>query len=595
MFSEQLKSLKFLYNAIIMSVYPPPKLDLPVFDSENFNTEALINSFVDFPVAQGDVTLQGVQVNGNLNVDGILTAGAIDLVSLEVQNATIDAGGFLYTDNIDTTTPLGTLDIHSNVTILNPNLLKVNDIDSVTGSLGIGGPATGTINMNSAVLMGSNYLFVDRIDQVVGPLGLNPEGSVEITSIVNPVSISMASPAVNINTEVGDGDLTIGNVANATQTANVNCKLLTKAVESTTTIKSPDITANTIKGITTGLQLGGTGTTLISAASDLSLLGTILKTNVLNPYTTPTGTITSTGSLSVINVTCNQLNTPAVASTGLFGITAVTSISLTAPATSVSNQLLCSTLKANPNTGILAIAGATADGNVTIGIGTNAVQTIGLNAPITNAVQLRSNTIQSQTAAGTCTIGGSNTANVTINPTAATTITGVTLVLQPTTSITISKPPLPNYNALYSNTTGTTTNDSIGRMYSAAFVPAVAENFTTNSSKTYGTLPSLGPGVWYIYGCGQYEVTATTSVTRASLNIYAAIATDTFIQSFSSPTGAVPITTYGMTAGGIICIPSGQTRTYTMDMTIVFNNAGTVKTPAAIAPSTFLFKATRIA
>jgi len=594
-----------------MSVYPPPKLDLPVFDSENFNTETLTNSFVDFPIAQGDVTLQNVQVNGDMNVDGILTAGVLDLVSLEVQNATIDAGGFLYTDNIDTTTPLGTLNMACNLTIADTNSLKVNDIDSATGALGIGGPTTGTISMNSQVSMGGNYLFVDRIDQIVGPLALNPEGSVEITSIENPVSISMTAPAVNINTGVGDGDLTIGNVANATQTANVNCKLLTKDVESTTNIKSPDITANTIKAITTGLQLGGAGTTLISVASDLSMIGTTLKTNVLNPYTSPTGTITSTGSLSVLNVTCNQLNTPAIASTGLLGITATTNITLTAPSVSVSNEILCSTIRANPATGVVAIAGTNGNGNVTIGVGTNATQTIGLNAPITNAVQLRSNTIQSQTAAGTCAIGGTNTANVTINPTAATTITGAslvlnpttsttitgaTLVLQPTTSITFSKPPLPNYVALYSNTLGTTTDGSIGRMYSAAFTPAVSENFTTDTDKTYGTLPSLGAGVWAIFGSGTYEVTGTTSITRAQVTIGSNIlATDVFAQSFNSPTGAVPITTYGMSTGGIISIPNGQNRIYSMNFNITFNQATRVKTPSVIAPSLYIFKATRIA
>ena len=58
-----------------MTAYSPPNLNLDIFNTKNFafatpTALTLSGSYVAFPIAQGDVTLQGVTINGDLTLQG---------------------------------------------------------------------------------------------------------------------------------------------------------------------------------------------------------------------------------------------------------------------------------------------------------------------------------------------------------------------------------------------------------------------------------------------------------------------------------------------------------------------------------------------
>lgn len=78
-----------------MAEYSPPIEDLPIFDASVFITEdtelvnKLKNKFVRYPTAQGNNTLQSVQVNGSLNVNGSSTLnGSSTQVALNIKDNT---------------------------------------------------------------------------------------------------------------------------------------------------------------------------------------------------------------------------------------------------------------------------------------------------------------------------------------------------------------------------------------------------------------------------------------------------------------------------------------------------------------------------
>jgi hypothetical protein len=63
-----------------MSAYNPPKSQPPVFDTTQFDNSEEEN-YLQFPIAQGDQTMQNVLIKKNLTVNGTITTESLNGIS----------------------------------------------------------------------------------------------------------------------------------------------------------------------------------------------------------------------------------------------------------------------------------------------------------------------------------------------------------------------------------------------------------------------------------------------------------------------------------------------------------------------------------
>ena len=163
--------------------------------------------------------------------------------------------------------------------------------------------------------------------------------------------------------------------------------------------------------------------------------------------------------------------------------------------------------------------------------------------------------------------------------------------------ITTTRPITPSYPALYNALTGTGVDGTIGRMYSATYSGGLSTDFLTGGAITYGTLPALGAGVWLLSFYGAYQITGATNITKQQCVISAGAYAPSFSNGIAGndTTGNAPINTYYLSVTGVLAIPSGTTYTCTAAIGLRFDTAGTIKTQAAYGALNFSFTATRIA
>jgi hypothetical protein len=106
-----------------MAIYPPPIENVPIFDTSQFavldSAGNLLQSFVEYPTAQGDITLQNTIVNGTLTVSSTLTSDADIVVTGDLQANTINENntGTLTVGNDTGAILFGGVSTTSNITI----------------------------------------------------------------------------------------------------------------------------------------------------------------------------------------------------------------------------------------------------------------------------------------------------------------------------------------------------------------------------------------------------------------------------------------------------------------------------------------------
>ena len=147
-----------------MAIYPPPIDNLPIFDTTQFeNVDSagnVIQAYVEFPVAQGDVILQDVLVSGTLVVNSTLTAQADLGVSGIIYVNTINentAGGLTIGGNTASTINLGGDGTTTSLTIDATNT-------AMNGSLTMG--TTSLLTANGNVTLGINKFIQTGVNTI---------------------------------------------------------------------------------------------------------------------------------------------------------------------------------------------------------------------------------------------------------------------------------------------------------------------------------------------------------------------------------------------------------------------------------------------
>lgn len=147
-----------------MAIYPPPIDQLPIFDTTQFeNVDSagnVIQEYVEFPVAQGDVILQDAVVTGTLQVNSTLTAQADLGVSGTLYANTINentAGGLSIGGNTASVINLGGDGITSSITIESTNT-------AMNGSLTMG--TTSLLTANGNVTLGQNKFIQTGVNTI---------------------------------------------------------------------------------------------------------------------------------------------------------------------------------------------------------------------------------------------------------------------------------------------------------------------------------------------------------------------------------------------------------------------------------------------
>jgi hypothetical protein len=199
-----------------MSTYKPPRLKLPIFNTEDFislvyKIMAGIGSYVDFPVAQGDITLQGVTLNGlmenglnsidlvtgSILTNGVISAQSAPLNTIDLANGIINlvsgATPKLVTAGIDGQGALFPLSIYNDGTI------QINGIDTAVNAYNqLQLNATSTIDSSITMATSRDVTFDTTLGVVVNTGVLKAKQGLEmVDSFIKMVKTSATYPTDN--------------------------------------------------------------------------------------------------------------------------------------------------------------------------------------------------------------------------------------------------------------------------------------------------------------------------------------------------------------------------------------------------------------
>jgi hypothetical protein len=285
-----------------MSTYKPPRLKLPIFNTEDFISLVYkimsgggSGLYVDFPVAQGDITLQGVTLNGLLEnglnsidlvtgsilTNGVISAQSSPLNTIDLANGIINLVSGATPKVI---TPMvqgqGVLDP---LTITNDGTIQINGIDTaVNANNQLQLNATATIDSSITMASARDVTFDTTLGVVVNTGVLKAKQGLEMMdSFIKMVKTTATYPADNQEVGFVNTSTTLTNATaftNGGSKAVGNIAVVGAGVFILTYTYSPIVSVSShYNSYTIGFGTGGTPTIAYAKSPEFSTTNTITR------------------------------------------------------------------------------------------------------------------------------------------------------------------------------------------------------------------------------------------------------------------------------------------------------------------------------